>query len=193
MKKLAILLVCLIIIGIGINFIYREIEKEKGRAHEFSKWKEFIPQSKMFKVRLPNLPQYGNDLKEIPGSEHKRHYAIYAAEKINGTLFLIDVITYPPEVDVSSSEDLLNNNLRDFMQGKTNNELKKTLHGVFDTYRSIDFSFNNDEYEIEGKSIHNGQVVYILSYVTKKDEMDESEYKYFIDSFHIQHSGGSEK
>lgn len=183
MKKLAIILICLVIIGIGAYYAYDAWEVEE--QNNFSTWKKFVPRSKLFEIHLPNSPQYGKDYVQIPNSDKKRRYDIYASEKLDGTLFLISVITYPPEYDTSSSFDILRQNIDELMHQKGDNRLNDIWQNTFQKDNSLDFSFENKDFRVQGRAIHDDHIVYLLSYIVKKDNFDEDEFNYFIDSFKI--------
>src|ERR1700722_18419536 len=108
---LGIFVVFLLLIG-GIFFLVNslknmynkplvETENSQSNSHNsqlnsqnFSDWKEYVPSSKRFKVMLPfTPPQYARNAIEIPNSDKKRRYEMYTSETVNGSLFMINVIT----------------------------------------------------------------------------------------------------
>lgn len=187
MNKIVWLVVCLAILGTGIYYLYTK--KEAAERYNFSTWKEFVPKSKLFKVLLPSTPQYAKDFIAIPNSEKKRRYDMYASDKVDGTLFLISVITYPSEVDTSSSNDILRQNIDDLIHNKADNQLTKILNNVLDGLNNIDFSIENQAFHVEGKAIQDDKTVYMLTYITRKENFDPKEYQYFFDSFQLLNKG----
>lgn len=186
MKKLAAILGCLAVFAIGLYYYALDREEEMGEALNFSTWTEFTPKSGLFKVFLPSPPQYGKDFVAQPGTDKKKRYDMYASEKVDGTLFLITVITYPSEIDTKSSADIMRQNIDELMHHKADNNLTKILEGVFQSHQSYEFTIENREFHVEGKSIQSGPRVFMLTYITKNDNFDQEEYKHFVDSFHIQ-------
>ncbi|MFI0434611.1 MAG: hypothetical protein ACH350_02635 [Parachlamydiaceae bacterium] len=185
MKKLAIAFIGLIIIGFVSLNVYQDMELLKGEEDDFAAWKSFIPHSGLFQVSLPNLPHYGKDFLPIAGTEMKKRYDIYASEQVDGTLFLVSVVTYPPEYDVSLSEEILRKNIDELIHNKPDNRLVKIDRKIEGEHDSFLFVFENQEFEVEGKAIQDGHVVYLLTYTAKKDELDAPEFDHFIDSFKI--------
>lgn len=185
MKKVAIIVVCLVLLGFALDYAYNYWESKKGEAAHFATWTQFIPRSGLFKVLLPRTPQYGKDYISIPNSDKKRRYDMYASEKVDGTIFLISVITYPPEVDISSSNEILHQNLDELMHNKPGNHLTKLSNTIFQQHPTIEFSFENRDLHVEGKAIQDGHIVYMLTYITLKENFDSDEYQHFIDSFYL--------
>lgn len=185
MKKFSIILVCLVLLGIGAYYAYDTWLADAGKKEYFSTWKKFVPSSKLFEVYLPNPPQYGKDFIKIPDSDKNRRYDMYASEKLDGSLFLISVITYPPEYDTSQSLTILRQNIDELMHQKAGNHLNTLLNKMFQNHSSVDFDFENKEFKVEGRAVHDDHIVYMLSYITKKENYSEDEYDFFINSFKI--------
>jgi hypothetical protein len=185
MKKSAIIIIILAILGAALYYGYLKWRSEVGESANFATWQKFIPRSGLFEIFLPSPPQYGKDFVAIPNSDKKRRYDIYASEKVDGTLFLISVVTYPPEVDISSYGDILRQNINELMHNKTDNRLNNLWQHMFQDLQSLDFSFENQEFHVEGRAIHDDHIVYMLTYITQKENFDNEEYQHFIDSFKI--------
>ena len=184
MKRLAITFISLVILGLASYYLYLNYQWEQGEQDYFSTWKSFTPRSQLFQVLLPSTPQYGKESIAIPNSDQKRRYDMYLSEKVDGTLFLISVISYPSAYDISSHdtlrqliEELRNNN----QQAKMNQFSQTTLQG----YRAIEFDFENQTFETAGMAIRDDHVVYMLTYTTQKENFDDEEFEHFIHSFKI--------
>lgn len=173
----------------GAYYAYNIRSTQGGGAADFSTWKKFIPSSNLFEINLPNPPQYGKDYVQIPGTDKKRRYDMYASEKLDGTLFLITVITYPPNYDTHDSFKILQENIDDLMHQKVDNRLNNLLQSQFQNHDTLDFSFENKDFIVDGRSIHDDPIVYMLSYITKKNNFDHEEFQHFIDSFKILKPG----
>lgn len=203
MYKLGIGIVCLAFLLLGINYFipntldsYKQLLTEKStqvttsnlaNPVEFASWREFIPQSGLFQVKLPQPPQYAKDFLPIPSSDQKRRYDIYASEKIDGTLFLISVITYPEEAELSFADDMLQQTVEELLHSKPDNKLTKISDTIFQKIPGRDFSIDNREFHVEGKVIMVNKTLYVLSYITRKGDFNAKEYQYFIDSFELLH------
>jgi len=148
-------------------------------------WDTFTPVSGLFQVSLPSPPKYGNDSILIPGTEIKRRFDVYASEQVDGTLFLISMITYPLDYDVSSSSDILRQNINELVEHKKDNHLIGISEKTIEKRPSFDFIFENQEMKVEGVGVHDDHLVYMLSYISKRDDFDSEEFKHFVDSFKI--------
>jgi hypothetical protein len=151
MKKAAIIVICLVILGIAIYYGYDYWRVRKGESDNFATWSEFIPRSGLFQVLLPHSPQYGKDYISIPNSDKKRRYDMYVSEKIDGTIFLISVVTYPPDVDTSSTDEILRQNLEELMHNKPDNRLIKSLNTIVQERQTMEYSFENRDLHVEEK------------------------------------------
>lgn len=186
MKKITIVLVCLALIGSSLLFVYQPQKNSQSEIDRFSTWKPFIPASRLFKASLPYKPQYGKDAIAIPNSDKMRRFDMYASENIDGSLFLISMITYPPEINVSQDADeILQKNVEEIVANKPGNRLSKMNKGVFKAFKALDFDFENQKYQVSGKAFVNGNIVYILTYSTIDKKVDPEEFNYFIDSFQL--------
>lgn len=196
MSRFGIILVCLAVFLAGLFYLSQKpkssgiagsaTSSDKNTESEaFATWKEFEPKSGLFKVMLPHLPQYAKDLVPIPGSDKKRRYDMYASEKIDGTLFLISAITYPPEVDMTDSHEILKQIVEELKNSKSDNQITNLKDSLFKTYHAEDFTIINKELQVEGKAFIVGNTVFVLSYVVKEDHFDSSEYQHYIDSFQL--------
>lgn len=185
MKKWILGLAVFVALFVAFDKYQKKIVMEKGSEDDFATWIEFVPASGLFKVKLPMKPQYGKDSVPIPHTNLTRRYDIYASEKVDGTLFLISVITYPKEADISSVDEIFKQNLDALLISRHDNKLHSIASNAFHTYKSIDFQFGNKDFDILGKEIQSGHIMYMLTYITRKDELDHQEFKRFIDSFEI--------
>lgn len=184
MKKASFILLVIIFIALGYHYVYKENRDEKT-LKDFQTWQTFIPQSGLFEVSLPLPPHYGKDFVEIEGTDMKKRYDVYASERIDGTLLIVDAITYPPEYEVSSSRDVLSQNIDELIRDKHYNVLKPVVKGNDKGINTVNFSFESQDYRIEGKAFHDHQIVYLLAYISRIDGFDEGAYQHFIDSFKI--------
>ncbi len=193
MYKIGMIIVLAILILLGLSYFVPSLQRtipgmassKNSHLEKFATWKEFTPQSELFKVDLPEPPQYAKDFVEIPDTDKKRRYDMYASEKIDGSLFLVNVITYPPEIDTSFTDDILKQNVMELMHSKPDNELARLEKSLYQTRPSFDFNFNNREFHVEGKALMDGKRVFILSYITRLKEFDPADYSYFIKSFQL--------
>lgn len=149
----------------------------------FSDWREFVSTANGFKVSLPDYPQHASQNVSIPKTDKKRRYEMYAAEKIDGTVFMINVITYPSQADLVSPVAVTEEIVREMMEKNPNNKLDKIDHTMFEGHEAADFVIQNPERKISGKVVVIGKVLYLLTYIAKKENFSEADYQHFIETF----------
>lgn len=108
---------------------------------------------------------------------------MYAAEKVNGSVFMISVITYPDDVKFPPNINILENAVQEMMDINPNNQLEKMEHSRFLNHDAVDFSIKNPDFQISGKAIQQGKAVYLLTYVAKIADVVPTEYQHFLDTF----------
>jgi len=192
MNKTGIIIISLAILGSGLFYVKQLSEQSSNplgsnqeNTDQFSGWKKFKARSGLFEVMLPTKPQYAKDLVSVPYSDEKRRYDMYASEKIDGTLFLISVITYPKGTESDETVDILKQTVEELMKSKPDNQLTKIENSLFHQHPSMDFSIENRSYHVEGRVFMPQNQVFVLSYVTKQDHFDKNEFQYFVKSFHF--------
>ena len=199
MNKAGIIVASMAILAAGLLYVRQGAKNDpaeqvhaSGKGSEtFNTWQPFRPNSGLFKVLLPHPPQYAKDLVAIPGSDQKRRYDMYASEKIDGSLFLISVITYPTEAESSESADLLKQTVDELMRSKPDNQLTSIKELVFKGHPALDFIITNREFKVQGIVFMLGKSIYVLSYVAQQDDYSAKEFQHFVDSFELLDKEGS--
>ncbi len=186
MKKTVFGVLGVVVLAAIVHLVYH-LDKEEDDF--YSSWKTFTPSSGLFSIAVPNSPQYGNDLAAIAKTDLKKRYDVYAAEQVDGTLFLVNVISYPKDFQFPPSRDILKQNVEELMHRHVHHNLGNFWDSRVENRNTLNFSFENDEYKMEGRSIHDGNRIYVLTYIAKKDGFDEENYRHFVDSFKILKSG----
>jgi hypothetical protein len=151
----------------------------------FSGWREFQAPSERFKVFLPAPPQYAKESVPIPDTDKKRQYEMYVSEKLNGPVFMISLITYPKEVDISNVEKMLQAIVDEMMKSKADNKLKKTENVIFQGHPAIKFNIVNANFNVEGMALMVDRTIYLLSYIAQNSEFTADDYQYFINTFKL--------
>ncbi|MBA2369411.1 MAG: hypothetical protein H0V82_10375 [Candidatus Protochlamydia sp.] len=188
MAIFAILMVVVIFLATNLKDAYKTLPgtiTDELKIVPYSDWNEFTPKTGLFKVRLPSTPQFANETVNIPGTDLKRLYEMYAAEKINGAVFMVSVITYPPSFPITNNQELLHEVIDELVASNTNNRLLETRDGEFKSHPNVDFHMVNKEYDIEGKAFLVGKIMYVLTYVVKNTDYDTNDYQYFLNSFEL--------
>ena len=75
------------------------LEEEKPdvtlEVYNFQDWKEFSSPDGEFNVLFPTLPQHAKENLTDPKTNEVRKYNMYVAEKNDGTIFMISLISFP--------------------------------------------------------------------------------------------------
>lgn len=152
----------------------------------FSDWEDFTDPAGKFKAQLPSPPQFVKGSAEIPTSDRKRRYEIYASQELNGNLFMINVMTYPSDFDTSDIKETLRGIVDETVQSNPANRLTNSKESVYQDHPALDFDIDNQLVKSQGKAFMIGKTVYILVYAADKKNFVPTEYQKFVDSFSIQ-------
>lgn len=193
MRKMIVGLV-LIMALLGIFYLSRDTKSSDGlfnltpsSSQEdpllFSYWKMYKPKSEDFEVLIPSEPQYAKDFIEIADSDKKKRYEIYASEKPDGTLFMISVITYPSEIDMGNTREVLKNMVRELAVGKKDHKLNDIAEIEKSGKLTYHFDIENNDFKIQGETFLVKNVQYVISYIVRKENYNEAEYNHFVNSF----------
>lgn len=155
------------------------------KAAPFSDWREFAQSNNKFTVVLPVVPQNATEAVPIPNSDKKRDYDMYVSEQLNGTIYMISLITYPNDYNTNDEVPLLHTIVDEMMTTNPNNQLSDIKDETFQGHKAVVYTIKNKEITIKGKSFIDGKTLYILNYMAKNPDFTESEYEHFINSFKL--------
>lgn len=173
----------------GVSYMgYKEVKENSNEATETiltpeDRWVDFIPNSGRFKVLLPGTPQYAKDEIDIPETNYKRHYEIYASEEHDGTVYMINVINYPKEFDTSNVEKMLETVVHEFKGSRADNKLGHMKKNDKDTPPNADFKIENNEFVIAGRAYLDGRTIVVLSCIAPIKMFNEKEFERYVNSF----------
>ncbi|MDP1880727.1 MAG: hypothetical protein Q8K60_07290 [Parachlamydiaceae bacterium] len=192
MNKMIVGLI-LIFALLGIFYLTRDTKSSDGLFNLsssskedpllFSYWKKYESKSGDFEVLVPSEPQYAKDFIDIPGSDKKKRYEIFASEKPDGTLFMISVITYPTEIDMGNTREILKNMVHELAAGKKDHKLNDLAEIEKAGKLTYHFNIENNEFKIQGETFLVNNVQYVISYIVRKENYNEAEYNHFVNSF----------
>lgn len=151
----------------------------------YASWREFSPESGSFQVLFPAVPQFAKEAVNIPNTDKKRRYEMYASETVNGTVFMVSVITYPQDYDTTNQTQTIESVIDELVVSDPANHLLESRQAVFLAFPAMDFHMVNKEFDIEGKSFMDGKTVYVLTYVARNNDYNREDYDHFIHSFHL--------
>lgn len=184
-----------VIIMIGILLLMSEMKnaykvlpiKASGsmEVSPFAEWREFTSQTSHFKVSLPMPPQYAEENVSLPDTNLKRHYEMYVSEKLNGSIFMVSLITYPEGYHLSDENQTLHDLVTEMMQRKADNRLQESEDTFYRGHTALDFFITNDAFDLKGKTFIIDKTIYLLSYIARRNDFTLAEYDHFIDSFQL--------
>lgn len=190
-----VILTLFAVLCLGLLFLLSDIKNaykslpiqtsETMKAPPFADWREYNPQSKRFKVMFPEPPQYAKQTVPVPNTDKLRTYEMYVSENLNTSIFMISLISYPTGIDISDKKQLLHDVVDEMMQTKPDNRLKKIEDTTYENYPAVDFNISNNKFNVDGRAFLVDRTVYLLSYIAKISDLSQSEYEYFINSFHL--------
>lgn len=149
----------------------------------FHDWHEYTSPNERFKVLLPALPQHLEENVKDPRTNEVRHYDMYVAEKQNGTTFLISLISFPPGSDAQAQKNLVKTFITDMAATNQKNELKEMSPVQYEHQEATFFQIINDQLSINGIAFTKENTLYVLSTVFKKENSNNLEWEFFINSF----------
>lgn len=167
--------------------------KESLDTTEFQSWHEFVSPTGDFSVSFPALPQHAAETLKDPKTKEPRQYDMYVAEKGNGTIFMISVIKLLDSAPAKLQEEMLPSVINDMMSSSPKSRLKTMKMGRYQEYPSIDFSFENEQINVDGKAFISGNTLYLLTSIAKLADYKRNEFDYFINSFKLMNGKKEEK
>jgi hypothetical protein len=168
-----------------------------AEPNNFHDWRVFTSDQGHFKVLLPTLPQHVSDVVVDQKSQEPRKYETYASASDNGAAFMVNAITFTNQNGVSD-EEALKSAVTDMLARNKENKLVEMKMGSFLNSPALDFSLSNGDLLIIGKVLARDKTMYILSMINNKDNYNQKELDFFLNSFEIvktadQHKSESSK
>lgn len=149
----------------------------------FADWHLFDAPSGKFRVMLPTLPQHATQSNKDKKTDEVRHYDMYVAEKLDGSIFMVSLITFPNSKE--APEMIQKTVVNDLLASNPSNQLKNMKVGEYKKFKTIDFAIENNEMTIHGMTFVDGATLYLLSAIFRNSAYNPEEYEYFIKSFEL--------
>lgn len=175
--------VTLLLLDFGLS---KKNENGLNSSNQLPKdWTKFVPFTGKFTIYLPKAPKYAIDIANEPNTDVKRWYEMYASEEVNGTVFLVNLISYHPSFDLTDTQRILHNVVNEMISSNINNKVLEITDGTFQDRKAVFFHFENESIEVKGVAFLAGITVYQLTYTALKVNFNEEEYEEFIHSFEL--------
>lgn len=161
-----------------------DLETQLDSESDYQNWQEFSPPSSLFKVLMPANPQHVSDKTSDPKTKTLRKDDVYIAEKKNGTVFMIHMITFQDQNEAKAAEeDLLHNFMNDMLVSNPNNKLVASQPSMYKGERSLDFVIENESFNYDVREFLHKNMLIVLSRVSRKPMHNVKEFEFFINSF----------
>lgn len=158
-------------------------------ATPLAEWRQYTPQSGVFKVFLPQLPQHATE--HVPlseGGDGSIIYEMYLAQAKPGSTFLINVIEYPSVLYVTDENALLDGIVKEMMAGNSASKLESQTKAEFLHHPAVDFQVNSPSGTVFAKAILAKNRVFILSVIDDNVERGRQSFQNFINTFTLVES-----
>ena len=148
-------------------------------------WRDFRPRSGLFSISLPTIPQHASETATMPATNEKIVYDIYLAQMRSGTTFLINVIQYPPTVDTTHPDVLMENAIKDMQTSNPAKKLLGTQNGTFQECPYTDFTIGSPDAGIAGRVLLYNRSLYIVSVADRDTDVAKATFRKVIDTFRL--------
>lgn len=148
-------------------------------------WQEYASPSNRFGVSLPELPQRVVGVRPVPTSKEEIRYETYLSMTKSGSILMINVIDYPPSVDVTDSKGVLKAAADDILGSNPLNQMLKSEVGVSLGYPSMDFTIGNKEATVQGRDVLKGHTLFVLTVADHDPRVASTLFNKMADSFRI--------
>lgn len=167
--------------------------KKEEPISPYEGWREFAYKEENFSAKFPAIVQNAKDTVTNPYIDGKLLYDMYASEQWNGAIYMVNVITYPKNVDLATVKQFLTTTL----QSHQNSKLISSEEIRFAEHPAIEFVSVAGEAQTNGILLADKDKIYFLTYITEESNRNLKDYDYFKKSFKLliprNQSNGSSK
>ena len=146
-------------------------------------WREFRSPTERFQVSLPTVPQRATESVSVPSSDEHICYDLVLSQAKSGTICMVNIIDYPPSVNLSLADDVLENAIKGMVANNQANHLEKSEKGTFYGFPGIDFIIVNQDATIYGREFLKGRSLFMMSVADHDAKVAETVFKKLADSF----------
>jgi len=152
----------------------------------YEHWKPFNSQEHSFLVKFPADVDSQTFTVLDPRSKEKQYYDIFASQELDSTIYVINVIQFPPGKNPKNDPYLIEYKIQDIIANGRNSHLvssKKT--SLFDQ-DTTEFVIEGENYRIRGAMFVFEDKLYLLSMTASKKDDSKKDWDYFVKSFSIK-------
>lgn len=183
---MTILVVSVVLIVRSYQVLYKALPVNfpaEVTAGQFDDWRLYRSDSGNFTVMMPGLTQNATETAKDPRSNEKRRYEMYVAQRANGNIFMITLITFPSSADLIDPSHLFESVMSEMLAANPDNQLESKEEKVVNNKQTFDFVIQGKEVKSQNQAFINGKTLYLLSYMSKPAMYDKKEFDYFVNSF----------
>jgi hypothetical protein len=155
-----------------------------------SVWRDFQSAVGFFRVRFPAYPQHANEVVPIPNTDLYLEYDIYVAEPDQNGSYMVSLINYPSEVEVTNPENVLQTVMNEMLLANPLNQLESVNLLQGETAVLL-FDIRNQDVVIRSKAMMRGQTLYLLTVTQSVGYESDLDYQTFIESFEFMEAAAS--
>lgn len=161
-----------------------EQQPKKHQVQEITEiWNEFRPQSELFIVSLPSIPQHAAEIIHAPDGEGQIRYDMYISQSRKNVTYMINIINYPSTYDVSNTESFLQGVMNELLGGNSSNKLLNDSQGTFQGCPSLDFLIQNKTALIKSKVFMKDKTIFVLSVAAQTEDTTTECFKKLASTF----------
>lgn len=185
-------LVLLLILILGVVFFFfkpSKTEEIKKLSPSSETWHSYTSPNQEFRVLMPGRPIHASDSIKDPKTKEIKQYEIFISNKEDGTLYSINLISFPQNEKKELDDQFLENVLTEMLNSNPDNKIKSITPTNFDERKAFDFVVDTANTSIYGKAFLKNKTLYVLSTTSaKKDNLNLQEFDFFLKSFQFTHS-----
>jgi hypothetical protein len=185
----------LLFIGVALYLLLRSfsientVEAEKKNAplpvSALKVWKSFHNEEHGFRVQFPtNVDEQSFGILD-PRMHQKQFYEIFSSQELNSTVYVVNIISFPPGFSPEKSIGLVQNKINDIVATGRKSRLVESKTTQLFGENTTEFEIEGENYTIFGAAfIHEGKL-YLLSVTSLKENTSQADWEFFVRSFKL--------
>lgn len=149
----------------------------------YEDWREYQSKEGNFKVFFPTIPQHATE--NLPEAKTKlsRKYDMYVAERMDGAIFMISLITYIDPIE--NPKKTLRTVLDEMLALNPKNKLENVQETTFKNHEALDFLIRNPDVQIQAKIFVVKNTIYLISYIAQSENYQKEDFDHFLGTFQL--------
>jgi hypothetical protein len=152
-------------------------------ASPYLEWQKYTPLSNAFTVMMPLIPQHATEKITDKNTGAVRLYNMYVAEKANGTIFMVNLITFVEGISEEDGPKILNTLMEEIIGSGKDIADFSLEQKTFKKAPSLNFSYTKGGRAIHTILFRNKNIIYMLSSVGSIEHFNPKDFVFFTESF----------